>query len=962
MLGLKDNSTIKIMRKTILTILFGVSAGAALYASVITGKVRDTEREPLPGATVKLSSIPDSITPRYVITDINGDFRFNEVSPGSYMLDVSMIGMDSIERKVNIMEQDSLLNLGEITMGEAAIALKETVVTGVKAAVVAKQDTLEFNAGSYKTHTNASVEDLLKKLPGVEVGSDGTIQSNGKSVTKILVNGKEFFGDDTSMSTKNLPSELVDKVQVIDRKSDFSRLTGVDDGEEETVINLTVKKSMQNGWLGTLSAGYGTDNRYEGSFNISTFAGNNQISIVGGGNNINELGFSDSGRGRFMNFGPSGGITNAQRLGINFNLGKTENFRVGGNIFYTHSDRKATSFTDRQYLFADSTSRQLENSYSRDKGHNVRADFRVEWKIDESNTIDFRPRFSFNNRNSSLFETDTLFAGDPSRSLVNLNENSRLNKGTSYNVGGDLIFNHLFKSRPGRSFSAQLKYEFSDTKQNTTSLNDITYYLQDVDSILYRYSDNKQWNNTVQGRFTWTEPLGDVKRGNFLQFSYSLQYRFNNADKYTYNLPYDELENPFVVSAISAIAGVPEGIAPDPALSNRFRNRFMNQELRIGYKKVNKMYNLEAGMVVAPSMSKSDDLIMPERNVPGHWVWNVAPYFNMRYKFSNTRSLRLSYRARTTAPSLTQLQPVMDVSDPLNIVIGNPDLKPTFTQSISANFNNYDQERQQAMMAMVRGSYASNTVVSRTVTDAETGVRTTEYTNANGNLNLMGIFMINQPFANKKWRYSAQMMASYNNMAGYINGDYNRSGNLRIAPNFGLTFSSDIFQMSVNPRYSFSLATNTLPRQQNRSVHTYGFSTDASLYLPFGLNFTTDLVFDRSSGYSAGFNTSSWLWNAQLSYSVLKDKSLTFYVKAYDLLGMNRNINRTVSAGMITDNRYNDLTRYVMFGISWKFNTVKKSMKGDPSIMEDEFPGPPPGERPRGPRPEGAGPGRRGGF
>ncbi|MDE7414702.1 MAG: TonB-dependent receptor [Muribaculaceae bacterium] len=947
------------MKKTILTLITSSSIAAGLYATVVTGTVLDTDGNPLPGATVKLVNLPDSTDKKLTVCDVDGVFKFSDITDGRYSVNISMIGMDTAERVFTISDSIPEADLGKVVLGEEATMLKETIVTGVKAAVVAKQDTLEFNAGSYKTHPNATVEDLLKKLPGVEVGSDGTLQSNGKTITKVLVNGKEFFNDDTSMATKNLPSDLVDKVQVIDRKSDFSRLTGVDDGEEETVINLTVKKTMENGWLGTISGGYGTDGRYEGSFNVSTFTpSGNQISFVGGANNINDLGFSDSGRGRFMNFGNSGGITTSQRFGVNFNLGKSEKFRVGGNIFYSHSDRDAETFTDKQYLFADSTSNQREHSVSRDKGHNLRADLRMEWKIDDYNTLDFRPRFSFNSRNSSMFDTDTLFAGDPAHSKVNLNENTRYNHGNSYNVGGDLIYNHKFKSRPGRAFSAQVKYEFSDTKQNTTSWNDIKYYLQDDESLLYRFSDNDQWNNSVMGRLTWTEPLGDVARGNFLQFSYRMQYRFNDADKYTYNLPEPENPESFQVADLDK---VPAGIEPDATLSNRFRNRFMNQEIRVGYKKVNKDYNLEAGMVVAPSMSKSTDLIMAERNVPAHWVWNVAPYFNMRYKFSKTRSLRVNYRANTSQPSISQLQPVADVSDPLNIVIGNPDLKPTFTQSIGFHYNNYNSDLQQSMVAMLRGSYATNVVVSRTTTDSETGVRTTEYANANGNVNVMGMFMMNQPFADKKWRYSARMMARYNNVAGFINGDFNRSGNLVLSPNVGVTFSSDIFQMTVNPTYSFNMATNSLPQQPNRYTHTYGFTTDASLYLPFGLNISTDLAFDKSTGYSRGFNTTSWLWNAQISYSVLKDKSLTFSVRAYDLLGEKKNISRSVSANMITDSRYNDLTRYVMFGISWKFNTVKKQAKNDTIDGPGDFPGPPPGEGPRGDRPPMGGPGGPGG-
>lgn len=933
-----SNSMIK---ETILTIAFSGAIVAAIHATDIKGRITDSEGSPLPGVTVKMAQLPDSIIKKLAVTDADGIYSIPDVIPGNYSLSFSLIGMGQEHLNVSIPDTISEIDLGKTILNEEATLLKEFVVTETKAAVVARQDTLEYNAGSFKTHPNATVEDLLKKLPGVEVSSDGTIQSNGKSITKVLVNGKEFFGDDTQMATKNLPSELVDKVQVIDRKSDFARLTGVDDGEEETVINLTVKKSLENGWLGTISAGYGTDKRYEGAFNVSTFRGTNQISIVGGANNINNLGFSDMGRGRFMSMGQEGGITSSQRIGANFNLGKSEEFRVGGNIFYTHSQRNATSFTDRQYLFPDSTSNQRENSLTTDKGHNLRADLRMQWKIDDHNTIDFRPQFSFNSRRASMFDTDTLFAGDPSHSMVNLNETKKFNHGNSYNLSGDLIFNHTFASRPGRAFSAQFKYEFGNTRQNTTSWNDIEYYLNDTDSILYRFADNDQTNQSLMGRFTWTEPLGNVEHGNFLQFSYKLQYRFSDADRYTYNLPLpDDAEN----FRIEDLSSAPTGVEPDVDLSNRFRNRFMNQELRIGYKKVTKDYNLEAGIVAAPSMSKSTDLIKPERNVPAHWVWNLAPYFNMRYRFSKSSSLRVNYRANTSAPSLSQLQPVTDVSDPMNIVSGNPDLKPTFTQSVGAQYHNYKSDSQQSLMAMLRGSYSTNTIVSRTVSDPQTGVRYTEYTNASGNLSVMGGIMINQPFRNRKWRYSVRMDGGFNSMAGYINGDFNRSGNLRLSPRPGITFTHDVFQMSLNPSYTFNMATNTLARQANQYTHTYGFNADASLYLPFGLNVSTDLTFDKSTGYSRGFNTASWLWNAQISYSVLKDKSLTFSVRAYDLLGQKRNISRSVSASQITDSRYNDLTRYVMFGISWNFNTVKKQTSRTPGEDPDRFPGPPPGE------------------
>lgn len=934
-------------------------AGGSAWAATIKGIIKDAEGAPLPGAAIQLTALPDSTRAGYMMSGETGEFSFKDLKPGKYRLLAVMTGMEDIDRNLEIEKDDETLDLGGITLTENAVMLQEAVVKGVKAAVVAKQDTLEFNADSYHTAPNGTVNDLLKKLPGVEVGTDGSITSNGKTIKKILVDGKEFFGDDPQMASKNLPSNMVNKVQVVDRKSDLARLTGIDDGEEETVINLTVKKDMNNGWFGNASGGYGTDDRYEGSFVINNFNNGNQITLLGGANNTNELGFSDRGRGRFSGFGSSGGITNSQRFGVNFNVGKDEIFRVGGNILYSHTDQLITRRSATQYLYPDYVNYQKADSRNKDRGHNVSSDFRIQWNINEYNTIEFRPRVSFNFRDGESNSLTLLSEDDSYMNLINSNRNSRSNNGHSVETGGDFIYNHKVASHPGRSFSVRANYAFSNNHQYSTTWSEIEYFLKsEDDELLYRYLDNRSWSNTIEGRLTWTEPLGDVKRGNFLNFAYSIKYQWNNADQLTYNVPIpDELEN----FQPEDFREVPPGAEFSDILSNSFRNKFFTQELQAGYKKVTKTYNLDAGLLFSPSSSKSEDLIMSERNIPERWVWNVSPYARFRYKFGKQSSIRANYRARTSQPSMSQLQPVANVSDPLNIIIGNPELKPTFTQNIGVNFFNFHMDSQQSIMAMVNASYALNTVVARTVTDRETGGRTTTYANCNGNLNLMGMFMLTQPFRNRKWRFNARIHARYNSAPGFINGDFNRTGNLNLSPSGGLTFSTEIFQMSVNPTYSYGLTDNTLPQQPDRVTHAYGFNSDLSLNLPFGLTFNTDLAFSNRTGYSSGYDSRQWLWNAQLSYSVLSDKSLTFTVRGYDLLGQKQNINRSIGANTIVDSEVNDLTRYVMFGVTWTFNTLKKKGKGPDGENDMFMPGPPPPGAPHG-GPGGMPGGRPGGI
>ena len=615
-------------------------------AGNITGRIIDKSQEPLIQATVRLLGQKDSSFISGVATDVNGKFRLSNIKSGKYILQVSYVGYTTTCK--NITMGNSTARLGDIILEESSIMLKETTVVGVKTPIKVMEDTVEYNADTYKTQPNAVVEDLLKRLPGVEVDSEGKITANGKEVTKILIDGKEFFSDDPKVASKNLPVNMVDKLQVVDRKSDLARLTGVDDGEDETVINLTVKKGMKNGWFGTIDAGYGSDDRYKGIFNINRFWNENQITFLGNFNNINEMGFADGGS-NFRRFGGSNGINTSQAFGLNFNVGNKEIFRVGGDIMYSHSDRDNRQRSERQYLFTDSTSFMDSEKGSRDKGHNIRAGFRLQWNPDSMNTFEFRPQFRINTNDSWSLESSLTRAGDPLRTEVTQSYNTNKSDGTSYNISGNLIYNHKFRNHPGRSFSVQARYQFNDTKEDEYTLSLNKFYLLDEDDNYLQYADNHTWSNMLQGRLTWTEPLGNPKNGNFLTFAYRAQYRWNNADKYTFSVP-DTIVN----STSQIFLQDPNGfefpilndLALDSTLSNSFRNELFTQDIRLGYKKVSKAYNAEVGLSLVPTMQKSYNLIDENKNIPERWVWNFAPFLRYRLKMSKSRSLNINYMGR----------------------------------------------------------------------------------------------------------------------------------------------------------------------------------------------------------------------------------------------------------------------------------------------------------------------------
>ena len=941
------------MKNIFITLVIAVSCMLPLAAhdAVINGVLVDSQdTTELIEATVKLlMTNKDSTMVKGTTTNMNGVFNIKGVKPGKYLVRFSYLGYNDLIKHVTVGEDGRDVNMGVVQMDPNTIMLKETVVMGVKSPIVVKEDTIEFNADTYKTQANAVVEDLLKRLPGVEVGTDGKITANGKEVKKILIDGKEFFSDDPTVASKNIPADMINKLQIVDRKSDLARLTGVDDGDDETVINLTVKKGMNNGWFGTVNAGYGTDKRYAGNVMINHFRDGNQFTILGGGNNVNNLGFGDGASGRFQRFGGDRGVTTSQYAGINFNVGskEDEHFRVGGDIMYSHSDRDTRTRTARQNLLTDSVSYYDANTAARDKSHNLRGDFRLKWEVDSNNTIEFRPNFSFNFNKSERNDSSLTRAGDAARTAVNRSLSNFFNDGKSYEWGARLIYNHKVASHPGRSQSLMLNYRYSNVREDADTYTDNTYYLlEDQDQLIDQTANNRRKTHNVTGRLSWTEPLGDVKNARFLEFSYRGNYRYTTSDKMVYDN--------------DRIGGWPGGTITDAewneGLSNSFRNTFFNQEFSAGFRQVRKAYNLNVGISVNSAMSKSKDLINSARDIAARWAWSVAPYARFRYKFTDTRNLNFFYRMRANQPSITQLQPVADESNPLNVIIGNPELKPTFNHNINLRFGDFAQGAQRSIMAMMNVDFAQNSIVSDVTTDELTGGRITSYTNVGGVWSAMAMNMLSFPFgASKVWYFTSHMFTRYGVTKSVTNGIENRSNTWFINYSPGLAFRNSVFDIELRPRYSFQNTTTSALKSNTRNIHTWGGMFDGTYSAPFGLVISTDLRYSTTSGYSSGYNSDQWIWNGSLAYQFLRDKQAALTISVYDILGQRKNIFRNVTGDYIEDVFYNSLGRYGMVTFTYRFNTFKKGEQPKDRNADRWGGGPgrwgPPGGGPGGRRP-----------
>ena len=905
----------------------------------IRGVVRDAiDREALPRVSVRLLTAKDSTYVTGTTGDNNGNFTLQPVAQGRYIAQFSFLGYQT--QCVNVAPEQgrTRYDMGEILLTTGDILLAEATVVGKAPEVVVKEDTVEFNADSYKTQPSAVVEDLLKRLPGVEVDETGKITANGKEVTKILLDGKEFFSDDPKVASKNIPVEMVQKLQVVDRKSDLARITGVDDGEEETVINLTIKPGMNQGWFGEIQGGYGyrllnnpdgaSPHRYQGGAMVNYIKDDDQFTLIANSNNVNSMGFTDQGQGRFRRWGGNNGIATSHSLGVNFNVGNQEIFRVGGDVMYSYNDRDTRKRSDRQDFFSDSTAYSDNKSDSRDIGQQINARFRIQWNPDSLNTFEFRPRLSLNINDSHRDEWSNAFAGDANRTAVNSSFNSNDSHGVSVDASGELIYNRQLTSKPGRSISVHARYNFSNTRETGTSLDRTMYYLLRDTSELAQESDDHSWSNGYSARLTYTEPIGKPEKGMFLTFALRSQGNFRDADKYTYTA--DE-----------------EGIyptTPDTAYSNVFRNVNITNSAQIGFRHVTRSLNYNVGLSFEPTTTSSQDLLKPQNNIPTYTVYNWAPFLWLTYKVDKQTSLRVFYNGRTEQPTIAQMQPVPDISNPLNIVVGNPDLDPSFTHRLRVRFSDYDTNSQRSIMAHLRANYTMNSIISATEFDNQTGGRVTTYENVDGVWNVNGMFMITLPFRDKRWQFNNFTRLGVSSSVGKNNGELNRANQFTAGESLSLAFRSTYFDTELRGKYNLQYLTNTVQTGNNRTIHSYGGTYSFTVNLPFGLSLGSDISYTGNQGYSDGYNEEVWMWNAQISYSFLKGKNATIRLKGVDLLDMSSNIQRTVTGNYMEDVDYNTLGRYCMLSFSYRFNTFGKDR---PQMRNQYGPGfgPPPGRR-----------------
>lgn len=930
-------------------LLFAVPAAAQSYK--ITGTVTDAARIPLIGASVVVHPSDDSLHKKGVVTDIDGHFMLEGLEEGHYQLRISYISFRPHSRPLQIGPD---VSLGTIILEAEGNMLENVTVKTQQIRVEQSGDTTSFNAAAYKTNPDATAEDLLRKMPGM-TKEGGTIKAGGEEVKRVLVDGKPFFGDDPNATLSNLPAEIIDKIQVFDQLSDQAQLTGFDDGQAQKTINIVTKPGKNNGQFGKVYAGYGTTDKnfseglYSAGGNINFFKGDRRISLIGLSNNINQQNFSSDdlmgltgssggnrggqrgGGGNTGNFlvGQQNGITQTHSVGLNYSDYWGKKIKVSGSYFFNTTENTNRNNLTRTYFTGSPTDlTYAENSLTIARNTNHRVNLRMEYTIDSSNTIIFTPRISLqqyeNDRN--LFGEGSLGAGNG----MTRTENYTFSKNNGVNLDGNIVYRYKFRKK-GRTASLNFNSRYNDREGSggLYALNE----LADSDTTLLdqQYHLNSD-GITYSGSLNYTEPIREKGQ---LMLQYSTSVNTSHSEKITNN------DN-----------GLGGGYTDmDTLLSNKYKNTYTTQKGSVSYRYNDQKISYTIGLGIQHASLDGTQHFPYTFNLERSFQ-DILPDAMLNYKFSRTENLRIMYRTRTNAPSISQLQHVIDNSNPLLLKTGNPELKQHYEHTLIIRYGKTNPENARSFNAFVYGNYTDHYIGTQTiipVTDTQIingvpippGVQISRPVNLNGYYNFRSFLSYGTPLKILKSNLNFNGGVQYSRRPGIVQEMTNYAHTYGL--NGGIVISSNIsentdFTLSWSGNYN--IVKNTAQRQSDNNYYNQVTSLQFNQIFAGRWLFNTSVNHSLYTGLSQGYDQQFLLWNASVGYKFLKDRSLDLRLTAFDLLNQNRAIQRTVNESYIEDNFTNVLRRYVMLQLTY---TLRKFGGQKGAEQEEAMMPPPPG-------------------
>ena len=966
------------MRKVILVTVVLITSVVANAQRLVSGKVveQDTQ-EAVIQATASILSGEKVVA--NALTNMNGGFSIRAPHDGRYTLKITYVGFKTYTKQLNIRDGKDY-SAGTITLEPDAIMLKGATVTARASKVTLKADTFMYNASAFRTPEGSVVEELVKRLPGAEVSDDGTIKINGKEVKKILVDGKEFMTGDTKTALQNLPTNIIERIKAYDQQSDLARVSGIQDGEEETVLDFGIKKGMNKGLMANVDLGIGTKKRYAGRGMGAVMKDNLKVMLFTRANNVNDMGFPGGGGGGRWGQQRQG-LNATKMVGANVNYELKDKFKLDGSIRWNHSNGDQLAKRSSEQIY-DATTSAFSNSVSRvfSRGNSWNAQMRIEWQPDSMTNILFRPTLRINSNDGLDHSDEATFDKDPYQYVSNpleelgqlidlgIVKNNRVQNNVSYsdskNLGGMLQFNRKLSST-GRNITLQLNGNWSNG--GSQSINDavVMFYQYENDSsyITRRYNDTPTKNWNYRARLTYSEP---IFRQVYLQFIYQYRYDYTKSDRSTYDFSYAPISPIWTpdyrtwdtyLAPYQPIEGYRDD---DLSRFSEYRNYTHNLELML--RVVRKTYNFNVGVRLVPQKSHFVQDYQGHHSDTTRTVTNFTPTLDFRWKRSEVSQLRVNYFANINQPQMSDLLEIVDDSDPLNIKVGNAGLKPSFTQNLRFFYNNYVQAHQRSIATWAGLSTTSNAISNKVTLDTSSGARVTRPENIDGNWNAYAGLVFN----------TALDSAAYFNINSFTNTGYNHYVGYASVNSMSESQKSVTKSVNINQRLAFSYRNDWLEvelsggvgynhsrndQQTSNNLDTWQFSYGGlvGITAPWGTALTTNINMQSRRGYNdASMNTNELIWNAQLSQGFLKGKPLTISLQLYDILHQQSTFSRAISAMGRTDTEYNSITSYGMLHVIYRLNLFGGGK--NPFGFGGGPGGGRPGGRPGGGRP-GGGPG-----
>ena len=989
------------MKRTLLKfmlLLVLLSVGISAYAQgQFTVKLRlidEKTSEPVGYATASLTVKGENSATKYALTDHDGKAALTKVKKGTYILKAELMGYKTHMQEVNV---EKNVDLGDIKMAEDVETLDASKVSAVGNPIVIKKDTIEYNASSFKISDNDMLEELLKKLPGVEVGSDGSITANGETIKKITIDGKTFFLDDPQLATKNIPAKMVQKVKVVEKKSEQAEFTGIEDGEEETIIDLSVRPGMMNGVFGNVMGGGGhdvpspqnnmNDWRYQGAAMVGRFTDKSQLSVILNANNTNNRGFNDmagsmmqgmrgggGGMGRGMGgWGGRNGITTSWMGGLNgaFDL-LDGDMELAGNYLYNGSDKYVEEISSKTTFLEDGSSLLYDNqgfNTTRTQGH--RFGVRLEHKFSEKSSILFEPQVNFGSGSFSEISDFETFSQSADMQKSKTNDGYTNNNGANDNwsTSGFLLYRQRI-GKPGRTLSANIRYSFSNNQlaglnQSLTNVYDASESGQR--DIVNQFYDSQSKSSSLSGRLVYTEPLAKYL---FLEANYQYSWNLSTSVKNTFNSGSNALDE------TGKLIYNENGAIRNDIYSNDILNRYINQRAGMSLSWQKEKFNAKLGASLNPTDTHNE--------TSGHEpydskVLNWSPEAMLRYEMTENANMRIFYNGRSSQPSTSQLMPVPDNSNPLNVSFGNPNLKPYFNHNIRANFGYTNKKTFTSMHANIRGGIVQDAITNAQWYD-KAGAQYSIPVNGPGTGNINANIMLNSPLGKSNFSIFSMTNGGYNQSTSYIgtgkldtekyydaeNADFdyelfnkdfptlegrdefstNKIQTLSFTERLRFTYRNDFVELTLGGRTRMSKSWYTIASATNTTTWNNQAEASMNWTIPGGLNIISDLDYNWYNGYTTP-QEDEFVLNAEITKLLFKN-TCTIALKAYDIFAQSKNLSVTDASNYHQEVRNNTLGRYIILSFTYRFGTFGGSKGG---MRGPGGPGGPGGRGPMGPPP-----------